>query len=116
MNTHTVEELYRLAQQGNTEALTRLGICYKNGTGTAVDHSAAAQCFYSAANAGNAEAQYQLGICYEEGIGLEQDLSAAGYWVSGSGKAVLRSCPGWKSAGSIWTGKLLCRGPRSGKG
>ena len=36
MNTHTVEELYRLAQQGNTEALTRLGICYKNGTGTAV--------------------------------------------------------------------------------
>ena len=80
MNTHTVEELYRLAQQGNTEALTRLGICYKNGTGTAVDHSAAAQCFYSAANAGNAEAQYQLGICYEEGIGLEQDLSAAGYW------------------------------------
>ena len=51
MNTHTVEELYRLAQQGNTEALTRLGICYKNGTGTAVDHSAAAQCFYSAANA-----------------------------------------------------------------
>ena len=78
MNTHTVEELYRLAQQGNTEALTRLGICYKNGTGTAVDHSAAAQCFYSAANAGNAEAQYQLGICYEEGIGLEQDMSAAG--------------------------------------
>jgi TPR repeat protein len=77
MNTHTVEELYRLAQQGNTEALTRLGICYKNGTGTAVDHSAAAQCFYSAANAGNAEAQYQLGICYEEGIGLEQDMSAA---------------------------------------
>ena len=80
MNTHTVEELYRLAQQGNTEALTRLGICYKNGTGTAMDHSAAAQCFYSAANAGNAEAQYQLGICYEEGIGLEQDMSAAGYW------------------------------------
>ena len=68
MNTHTVEELYRLAQQGNTEALTRLGICYKNGTGTAVDHGAAALCFYSAANAGNAEAQYQLSICYEEGI------------------------------------------------
>ena len=45
MNTYTVEELYRLAQQGNTEALTRLGICYKNGTGTAVDHSAAAQYF-----------------------------------------------------------------------
>lgn len=45
-----------------------------------MDHSAAAQCFYSAANAGNAEAQYQLGICYEEGIGLEQDMSAAGYW------------------------------------
>ena len=86
MNTHTVEELYRLAQQGNTEALTRLGICYKNGTGTAVDHSAAAQCFYSAANAGNAEAQYQLGICYEEGIGLEQDMSAAGYWFQ-EGKA-----------------------------
>ena len=86
MNSYTVEELYRLAQNGNTEALVKLGICYKEGNGVAVDFSAAAQCFFSAANAGNAAGQYQLAKCYEDGIGIEKKRDAAQYWYQEAAK------------------------------
>ena len=86
MNSYTVEELYRLAQNGNTEALVKLGVCYKEGNGVDRDESAAAQCFYSAAEAGNAAGQYQLGLCYEGGRGVEQDSQAAAYWYQEAAK------------------------------
>ena len=86
MNSYTVEELYRLAQNGNTEALVKLGVCYKEGNGVDRDESAAAQCFYSAAEAGNAAGQYQLGLCYEEGRGIKQDSQAAAYWYQEAAK------------------------------
>ena len=80
MNEYTLNELYRLAQQGNTEALTRLGKCYKEGDGVEVNPEAAAECFTAAAEGGNPEGQYQLGLCYEEGFGVSYSRGTARKW------------------------------------
>ena len=80
MNSYTLDELYRLAREGNTDALVRLGLCYKEGKGVKEDPSAAAQCFYSAAEAGNANGAWQFAVCSEQGFGVAQDLRQAQYW------------------------------------
>ncbi len=77
------------AKRGWSDALTNLGLAYKNGDGVAKDLSKAFECFSEADRRGNVSATYRksddiarinswnLYLCYKDGIGVEKDLSKA---------------------------------------
>ena len=57
-----------------------LGVCYENGTGTAVNKTEAFRWYKKAAEQGIAIAQYNLARCYEDGIGTEINKTEAFRW------------------------------------
>ncbi len=79
----------RGAKRGWSDALTNLGLAYKNGDGTELDLTKAFECFFDADRRGNVSATYKksddiarvnswnLYLCYKDGIGVEKDLSNA---------------------------------------
>jgi uncharacterized protein len=73
-------EYLRLAQTGDSNAETALGILYSDGHGVPKDQSVAVTWFRKAAEKGNPQAQLNLGIHYEQGEGVEQDFPAAFGW------------------------------------
>jgi uncharacterized protein len=73
-------EFLRLAQTGDSNAETALGILYDDGHGVPKDQRAAVMWYRKAAEAGNPQAQLNLGIHYEQGQGVEQDYAAALDW------------------------------------
>jgi TPR repeat protein len=54
------------AEQGNSNALYKLGCCYRDGIGVAADTNAAVQCFIKAADKQLTEAEYDLAVLYEQ--------------------------------------------------
>jgi TPR repeat protein len=68
------------AGKGDATAQRRLGNCYYNGKGVAVDYAEAAKWFRKAADQGNAKAQSNLGLCYATGKGAPQDYTEAVKW------------------------------------
>ena len=62
-----------LADNGDSEAMTRLGALLQKGEGVPRDPTAAAALYARAAAAGNAEAQFNLGNLYLMGEGVPQD-------------------------------------------
>lgn len=74
--------LRKAAQQGDLQALTELGLCYRHGKGVARDRVKAVEYFRRVAEGGYAPAQRLLGDCYAHhiGIGVPADGEKARFW------------------------------------
>ena len=75
-----IDELRRLAQQGDSNAQTMLGMKYQNGDGVQRDDAEAVRWYRKAAQLGNASGQFNLGKMYQSGRGVAQDNSEAVHW------------------------------------
>ena len=77
-----LELLHRRARRGEPGAQYRLGIAYRDGHGTPIDHESAAFYFRQAAEQGYAEAQFSLAMRYYNGEGVRKDMALAHKWFS----------------------------------
>ena len=68
-----LSEIERLANQGDVDAQTLLGVMYYDGDGVEQDDVKAAYWTGKAAEQGEAGAQYLLGVMYYNGQGVTQD-------------------------------------------
>lgn len=66
-----------LAERGDAEAQSRLGVMYAAGRGVPQDYVAAVKWYRLAAEQGNAKAQHNLGVMYDKGRGVRRDLAEA---------------------------------------
>jgi uncharacterized protein len=66
-----------LAEQGNTQAQSNLGLMYDKGQGVPQDDKEAVKWYRLSAEQGNATGQYNLGIMYSKGQGVTQDYKEA---------------------------------------
>src|SRR3990172_5456422 len=73
--------LKSLADQGNADAQTGLGILYDEGKGVPQDFNEAVKWFRKAAEQGDPMAQYFLGTMYANGRGVSQDYEEAVKWM-----------------------------------
>ena len=97
-------ELYTgAAAAGVPEALTKLGICHKNGIGVKVDKEQAFELFFQAAKQDYPPAQYELGKCFAEGSGTIADLQGAFYWFN-------QSAMRYEPRGLLEAGRCLLHG------
>jgi len=77
----TAYRLFRLlAEQGNADAQSFLGIMYYEGQGVSQDYVETAMWYRKAAEQGFASAQYALGHMYEYGKGIPQELAQVAKW------------------------------------
>ncbi len=76
-----VKELRPLAEQGNAEAQTFLGLMYFRGRGGPQDIGQGLKWFKAAAERGNAEGQFYLGSMYLMGIGTARDTAQGLKWL-----------------------------------
>jgi chemotaxis protein histidine kinase CheA len=77
----TASRLFQpIANAGNGDAQTLLGVMYYDGKGVAQDYSKAIKWYRKAANQGHAEAQFFLGVMYYGGKGVRQDYVEAHKW------------------------------------
>ncbi len=77
-----LERLQRRARRGDAGAQYRLGVAYRDGHGTSIDHESAAFYFRQAAEQGYAEAQFSLAIRYYNGEGVDKNMALAHKWFS----------------------------------
>ncbi|KAF9922884.1 hypothetical protein FBU30_006981 [Linnemannia zychae] len=77
----SIEELFALANKGNTQAQVSLGDMYKDGEqGFQKDCQIAIEWYLKAAKQGYAEAQRRVGHMYSKGSGIQQDYKKAMLW------------------------------------
>lgn len=69
-------------EHGITDAVYKLGFCYKHGIGTPKDTAQAFLIFKKLAEAGFSKAYGQLAECYEKGIGTEKNREQAIHYYS----------------------------------
>ena len=69
-----------LAEQGNADAQTYLGVMYAGGQGVPQDYKTAVKWYKLAAEHGNALAQNYLGLMYRKGQGVPQNDKTAVKW------------------------------------
>ena len=69
-----------LAEKGQPQAQTDLGLLYAKGIGVDKDYSAAMQWFQRAAGQGSPRAQYYIGMMYERGYGVPRSYDTALDW------------------------------------
>ena len=74
------DELRALAEQGDAEAQSTLGVMYATGQSVPQDDAEAIRWFRLAADQGNARAQNGLGQTYRTGRGVPQDAAEALRW------------------------------------
>ncbi len=72
-----LNEMYKLAEQGDAEAQYRLGVCYEIGKGVEQSYEEAVKWYKKAAEQGDTNAQRCLGNCYFDGKGVQQDYGKA---------------------------------------
>jgi uncharacterized protein len=75
-----LEDLRKLAEQGNADAQWNMGVRYHNGEGVPQDDTQAVQWFLRAAKQGHVAAQATLGAYYWAGRGVPPDLPEAYFW------------------------------------
>jgi putative methionine-R-sulfoxide reductase with GAF domain len=80
IETATLEELQRLAAQGDAAAENALGLRYATGDGVKLDEKEAARWFANAAEHGNVAAQSKLGQLYMAGRGVPRNVNQAYFW------------------------------------
>jgi hypothetical protein len=71
----------RLAEQGDAQAQSVMGVLYAYGEGVPQDVAEAAKWYRKAADQGNAKAQYHLGLMYAKGRSVPRDLVQALMWL-----------------------------------
>ena len=74
------QEFKALADQGDAEAQSALGMMYEYGEGVSKDYAEALKWFRKAAEQGDDEAQFELGWAYAEGSSAPQDYAKAAKW------------------------------------
>jgi TPR repeat protein len=74
------KSLKALAEKGDAEAQSKLGVMYGTGQGVEQDFKEAFKWFQKASDQGVAGAQYSLGVWHEKGQGVEQDFREALKW------------------------------------
>jgi len=75
-----LEEVRKLAEQGDAEAQWLMGSYYRNGEGVPRDDVQAAKWFERAANQGHVNAQSAMGAAYWAGRGVPKDLKESYFW------------------------------------
>lgn len=87
MQEDAINELRKMAENGNAEAQFRLGVHY-NGInwstwewGDVRDYERASYWYLQAAEQGHSVAQYNLSLHYEQGKGVEKNIQKALYWL-----------------------------------
>lgn len=75
---------FRLSEQGNTNARTRLAWMYEAGRGVARNLSEAAVLFMASAKEGDPEAQYAIAVMYRTGLGQPKDRAESLKWLKQS--------------------------------
>lgn len=76
----TVDEVRRIAEQGDANAQWTMAVRYHNGDGVLQDDSQAVRWFERAAEQGHVASQGSLGAYYWAGRGVPEDLSKAYFW------------------------------------
>ena len=71
-----------VAEQGDAQAQTYMGLLYEKGDGVPQDYVEAVKWYRLAAEQGKADAQYYLGNMYRNGNGVPQDEAEAVIWYS----------------------------------
>jgi hypothetical protein len=74
------DDLRKLAEEGDAEALAEMGSRYRNGDGVPQDDAQAAKWLERAAKEGHPGSQRALGSFYWAGRGVARDLSKAYFW------------------------------------
>jgi uncharacterized protein len=69
-----------LADQGNADAQSGLGLMYQTGRGVPQNNLIAASWYRKAADQGNPQAQFNLGLMYTSGLGVPKDFAIAASW------------------------------------
>lgn len=77
---NSLEDLRRLAEQGDADAQWSLGVRYHTGAGVPQDDAQAVNWYMWAAEQGHVAAQASLGAYYWAGRGVPEDLSKAYFW------------------------------------
>ena len=75
-----LKEWKPLAEKGDVDAQTNLGLMYQNGWGVPQDDKEAVYWYKLAAEQGDAKAQYNLGVMYDVGEGVPEDDKEAVRW------------------------------------
>ena len=75
-----INKVRKLAKEGNSDAMVKLGLCYHEGNGVKQNDAEAAKWFKRASDLGNAEAHFQLGEKYLNGYGVVQNFEEAAKW------------------------------------
>ncbi len=75
-----LQEIKPLAEQGNSDAQTFLGVMYAEGQGVPQDYAEAVRWYRKAAEQGHAAAQFNLGSMYYVGLGVPRDYAKAAKW------------------------------------
>jgi hypothetical protein len=70
----------KAAEQGNSNGMRNLGVCYCDGIGVSKDAVRAMTWFRKAAEFGNADALWNIGNLYRDGIGVTKDIAMAIEW------------------------------------
>lgn len=78
--TDSLEETYKNALLGDSDAEYNLGMIYLNGEGIAIDFTEAIKWFKLSSAQNNMKADYQLALCLEKGIGIAKDKNLAMYY------------------------------------
>ena len=78
--TDSLEETYKNALLGDSDAEYNLGMIYLNGEGIAIDFTEAIKWFKLSSAQNNMKADYQLALCLEKGIGISKDKNLAMYY------------------------------------
>ena len=76
----TLEDLRKLAEQGDAEAQWEMGYHYRTGEGVLQDDAEAVRWFSLAADQGHLNAQNAVGAAYWAGRGVPKDLTKAYFW------------------------------------
>lgn len=77
----SIDQLRRMAEQGDAAAENALGLRYATGDGVPLSEQEAVRWFTKAAEQGNVPAQSKLGSIYYSGRGVPQDPNRAYFWM-----------------------------------
>lgn len=78
--TEEFRKYHEAAEDGDSEAMTRVGVMYEHGKGVKQDYEEALKWYHKAAALDFADAEYNIGAVYEYGIGVKQDYAEAMKW------------------------------------
>jgi TPR repeat protein len=87
MSKQQREHCFALAENGDLEALFRVGWMYEHGMNVPRDQAKAAQYYERAAELGHTSAQYSLALLYSTGLGVERDERLFFHWCHAAAKS-----------------------------